>query len=135
MTAQLIGARPRVMVVDDAATVRMYHRDILERAGFEVDEAVDGVDALERCAAEHALFIIDVNMPCMDGYTLVRSLRRGEATSGVPIIMISTEAGAEDRDLGLAAGANLYLVKPVRAEELALNARLLTALRFERPVP
>lgn len=118
----------RVLIVDDAITVRLYHRTILEDAGFVVEEAANGYEALEMALrSPFALYLVDVNMPRMDGYTLVRELRRCPETLGAPVIMISTEAEARDMRQGYAAGANLYLVKPVRPEDLALNARMLTA--------
>ncbi len=116
-----------ILVVDDASTVRLYHRQILEAAGFAVDEAANGYEGLERALqADYALFLIDINMPKMDGYSLVRALRAAEPTRAVPIVMISTEAEAQDRDLAYVAGANVYLVKPVRPEDLIVNARMLT---------
>ncbi len=69
----------RVLIVDDASLVRRYYRDALERAGFTVDEAFNGVEALERMAvAPFDLLIVDVNMPQMDGMTFLKAVRRGE---------------------------------------------------------
>lgn len=122
--------RPLVLVVDDAATVRLYHRTILEAADFRVDEAANGYEALERALqAAYDLCLVDVNMPRMDGYALVRALRARPETRAVPVIMISTEAEAQDAVAGYRAGANLYLVKPVRPEDLTLNARMLSGAR------
>jgi two-component system chemotaxis response regulator CheY len=115
-----------VLVVDDAATVRMYHRKILEAAGFVVEEAANGYEGLEKALqGTFALFLIDINMPKMDGYNLVKELRDRAETQAVPIIMISTEAEARDKEQAYVAGANLYLVKPVRPEDLTINARML----------
>src|ERR1700744_5268473 len=67
----------RVLVVDDASLVRLYYRDALERAGYAVDEALNGLEALEKLHAAPAdLLIVDVNMPQMDGFTFVKVLRR-----------------------------------------------------------
>ena len=119
---------PKVLVVDDATTVRMYHRMILEAGGFEVEEAANGYEGLEKAlSGAFDLLLVDVNMPKMDGYTLLRALRGEPATASVPAILISTEAEASDARQGYAAGANLYLVKPVRPDDLTLNARMLTA--------
>jgi two-component system chemotaxis response regulator CheY len=115
-----------ILVVDDALTVRMYHRQILESAGFVVEEAANGYEGLERALqTAYSLFLIDINMPKMDGYSLVRALRARDESRAAPIIMISTEAEAQDRDLAYVAGANVYLVKPVRPEDLILNVRML----------
>lgn len=115
----------RILIVDDAATVRMYHRSILEVAGYEVDEAINGVEALERALnSPFHLFLVDVNMPKLDGYGFLRELR-GRDLRQVPAIMISTEAEASDRQEAYAAGANLYMIKPTRPAELLMNVDLL----------
>ncbi len=115
----------RILVVDDAATVRMYHRSVLESAGYEVDEAINGIEALERALqSSFDLFVVDVNMPKLDGYGFLRELR-GRDIPQVPAIMISTEAEASDRELAYAAGANLYMIKPTRPAQLLMNVGLL----------
>ena len=115
----------RILIVDDAATVRMYYRGILEAGGYVVDQAINGVEALE-CALRYpySLFVVDVNMPTLDGYGFLRELRRQDMPR-VPAIMISSEAKQSDRDLAYAAGADLYLVKPSRPQQLLLNVQLL----------
>lgn len=115
----------RILIVDDAATVRLYYRSILEQAGYEVEEAINGVEALERALRHpYALFVVDVNMPKLDGYGFLRELRLLDLPQ-VPAIMISSESKDSDRDLAYAAGANLYLVKPSKPAQLLLNVRLL----------
>ncbi|MBK1838128.1 response regulator [Azospirillum sp. YIM B02556] len=121
------GSGPRVLVVDDAVTVRAFSRRVLEADGFVVDEAVNGIEGLERAmAAPPDLVIVDVNMRKMDGYTMLRVLRRDPGLRDVPAIMISTESKASDREQALLAGANWYIVKPPRPEVLVEAARLLT---------
>jgi two-component system chemotaxis response regulator CheY len=117
----------RVLVIDDATLVRMYYRDALERAGYEVDEALNGLEALEKLHEAPAdLLIVDVNMPQMDGFTFLRVLRRqGLPAAAIPALVISTEAGAQDQDAAQAAGGNFYLVKPVSQEVLAEYAAML----------
>ncbi len=115
----------RILIVDDAATVRMYHRNILESAGYSVDEALNGIEAIEKALQESFdLYIVDVNMPKLDGYGFLRELR-GENISQVPAIMVSTEAEANDQVAAFKAGANGYLVKPVKPEQLLTHVRLL----------
>jgi two-component system chemotaxis response regulator CheY len=119
----------RILIVDDAATVRMYHRKILGDAGWQTEEASNGVEALERVhgqdpAEAFDLFVVDVNMPRMDGYSLVRELRK-LGTAQVPVLMVSTEAKSQDASSAFDAGANGYLVKPARPQELVLSAALL----------
>ncbi len=119
--------KKRVLVIDDAGLVRLYYRDALERAGFDVDEALNGLEALEKLMmAPPDLLIVDVNMPQMDGMTFLRILRRQPPPiSGTPALVTSTESGAQDVDAARAAGANFYLVKPVAQEVLAHYAAML----------
>ena len=120
----------KVLVVDDAATVRMYHSKLLGDAGFHVEEAANGLEAIETALIRaFDLFVVDVNMPKMNGYTCVETLRSDTVGTPAPVLMISTEDGPGDADRAYAAGANLYLVKPVAAERLVRVARMLTAGR------
>jgi two-component system chemotaxis response regulator CheY len=117
-----------VLVVDDSTMVRRYMRDALERAQFAVEEAFNGVEAMEKILMHpFDLLIVDVNMPKMDGYAFLRALRGREADiSSIPALMTSTEAEQQDIDAARAAGANYYLVKPVRQDSLVLHAQALT---------
>jgi two-component system, chemotaxis family, chemotaxis protein CheY len=117
----------RVMVVDDASLVRLYYRDALEHAGFQVDEALNGIEALEKLlVAPVDLLIVDVNMPQMDGFTFLQALRRQELLlASIPAMMTSTESGPQDFAAARAAGANFYLVKPLSRETLAQYAAML----------
>jgi two-component system chemotaxis response regulator CheY len=115
----------RILVVDDAATVRLYHRQIFEQAGWEVDEAVNGVEAIEKAlVTAYDLYLVDVNMPKLDGYAFLRELR-SQPVAQAPAIMASTEAAEADCLRAYEAGANLYLVKPTRPEQLLLHVRAL----------
>ena len=115
-----------ILIVDDAATVRMYHREILEEAGYTVDEAINGIEALEKAlVTPFDLYLVDVNMPILDGYSFIRELRGHADIPQAPAVMISTEAKANDQIKAYAAGANLYSVKPTRPEILLNHVRLL----------
>jgi two-component system chemotaxis response regulator CheY len=115
----------RILIVDDAATVRMYHRSILESAGYTVEEAMNGIEALEKALQNpFALYIVDVNMPKLDGYGFLSQLRREDIPQN-PAIMVSTEAAMHDQTAAFRAGANCYLVKPVRPVQLLTHVRLL----------
>ncbi|MCP5158983.1 MAG: response regulator [Gammaproteobacteria bacterium] len=117
----------RVLVIDDATTVRMYYRQVLEAQGFAVEEAANGYEGLEKALMESFdLYIVDINMPKMDGYTLLRSIRQEPAICATPAIMISTEGQVQDANAAYAAGANLYFNKPVKPDVLALTVRMLT---------
>ena len=111
----------RILVVDDATVVRLYYRQILEREGYGVEEAINGIEGLEKAMqSSFDLCIVDVNMPLMDGYAFLHALRREPATQALPALMTTSEAGPEDHRTALKAGANAYLVKPVAQNQLAL---------------
>jgi two-component system chemotaxis response regulator CheY len=115
----------RVLIVDDAATVRMYHRGILESAGYMVAEAWNGIEALEKAfEAPFDLYIVDINMPKFDGYAFLRELRQQDIMQK-PAIMVSTEAAVTDETAAYRAGANGYLIKPVRPLQLLSYVRLM----------
>lgn len=114
-----------ILIVDDAATVRMYHRNILESAGYAVEEAINGIEALEKALqTPFDLYIVDINMPKLDGYGFLSQLRQQDLPQS-PAIMVSTEAKASDQLAAYRAGANDYLVKPVKPMQLVAHARLL----------
>jgi two-component system chemotaxis response regulator CheY len=117
----------RVLVVDDAALVRLFYREALEKAGFTVDEALNGLEALEKVFREAPdLFIVDVNMPQMDGITFIRTLRRqGRPVAGTPVLITSTEAAPQDFAAARDAGANFYLVKPIDPDRLLAFAAMM----------
>jgi two-component system chemotaxis response regulator CheY len=124
------GLAKRILVIDDASLVRMYYRDALERAGYEVDEAINGLEALEKLHKAPAdLLIVDVNMPQMDGFTFLKVLRRQALpVAAIPALVISTEAGAQDQEAARAAGANFYLVKPISQDMLVDYAAMFCGL-------
>jgi len=123
------GRRPigRVLIVDDASLVRMFYGEALRAAGYDVDEALNGLEALEKLLlAPAGLIVLDVNMPRMDGMTFLRALRRGDLPlAATPVLVTSTEAAPRDAELARAAGANFYLVKPVLPDALVAYAALL----------
>lgn len=122
---------PRVLVVDDSSLVRLYYRDVLEKSGFDVDQAMNGVEAMERVLAQpFDLLIVDVNMPKMDGFSFLRELRRSKSeAAALPALIITTEAGREDAEEARAVGANFYLVKPVSEADLRNHVAVLTGYR------
>lgn len=116
-----------ILVIDDAALVRVYYRSILEGAGFRVEQALNGLEALETLLATAVdLLVVDINMPQMDGLTFLRTVRQSEGpTASIPALVISTESATADFAAARAAGANYYLVKPVERERLVEFARML----------
>lgn len=116
----------RILIVDDSAMVRALHAYILQAANFDTLEAESGFVAIEvllQCPCD--LAVVDINMPHMDGLTLIRHLRAEPATRDMPIIVVTTEEDDEDRRKGFEAGANVYVIKPTEPEQLVAHARLL----------
>jgi len=104
---------PKVLVVEDSFTVRELQRSILEAAGYRVETARHGREALERLDGdgEVALVLTDVEMPEMDGLELTRSIRSAPAHAGLPVVIVTTRGEEEDRRLGIEAGADAYMAK------------------------
>jgi two-component system chemotaxis response regulator CheY len=116
----------KALVVDDSRVTRSFFTYVLQDAGFAVTAAVSGAEGLELFFREpFDVVLSDVNMPGLDGYEFVRRIREAGAYDRVPIIMLSTEQAERDRARGFAAGANLYLTKPVDPERLLASVRLL----------
>jgi two-component system chemotaxis response regulator CheY len=102
-----------VLTVDDSASIRQMVAFTLKGAGYDVVEAVDGQDGLDKAKGKAVnLVLTDQNMPKMDGLTLIRSLRALPQYGGVPILMLTTESGDAMKSQGKAAGATGWLVKP-----------------------
>lgn len=113
-----------VLVVDDEPMARDLLRLMLERAGFNVSEAQDGFDALTKVKQNSPdVVILDVMMPGMDGITVCRTLSSDEATSHVPVIMLSAKTHASSIQEGLAAGAKRYLSKLISRKDLIENIK------------
>src|SRR5580704_10100064 len=96
-TTHSFGPR-RILIVDDTSLVRLYYREALEKAGFATDQAINGIEAMEKVLARpFDLVIVDVNMPRMDGLSFLRTLRRATPqVATLPVLMITTEAGEQD---------------------------------------
>ncbi|MCD6320515.1 MAG: response regulator [Candidatus Desulfofervidaceae bacterium] len=114
----------KVLVVDDSRFVRNFHTNLLKAAGFKADGAMDGVEALEKALSnKYDLILSDINMPNMDGIVFVEKYRQSD--NETPIIMISTQAEAANKEKAIQAGANLYIVKPVKPNTLVLHVKML----------
>jgi two-component system, chemotaxis family, sensor kinase CheA len=119
-----------ILVVDDSLTTRMLEQSILESAGYEVDIAVSGEDALEKARQRrYGLFLVDVEMPGMDGFTFIERTRADAAIEDVPTILVTSRGSMEDRARGQAAGAAAHIVKSEfdQGELLASIQRLMEA--------
>jgi two-component system phosphate regulon response regulator PhoB len=120
-----------VLLVDDEDTLRRVMKDLLEREGYRVAEARDGVEALDEVDRRAPdIIVLDLNLPGMDGYTVLSKLRSRPATRTVPIIVL-TAKGDEDNEVRVfELGADDFLTKPFRAR--ALSARLEAVLARRR---
>ncbi|MDR0338882.1 MAG: response regulator [Desulfovibrio sp.] len=116
-----------ILIVDDSKTIRNLVAFIMKKEGFKVTMAEDGLDGLEKLySAEHIdLIISDINMPRMDGFTFIKTVREQEAYRDLPIVVLSTEGKENDIRQGLELGANLYLVKPTQPDTMMKNIRML----------
>jgi two-component system chemotaxis response regulator CheY len=109
----------QVLTVDDSASVRQMVSFTLRNAGYEVSEAGDGRQGLDRArAGKYDLVITDLNMPEMDGIEMIAGMRKLPAYAFTPILMLTTESQPEKKDAGRKAGATGWIVKPFRAEQL-----------------
>jgi two-component system chemotaxis sensor kinase CheA len=105
-------ARPRVLVIDDSLTTRMLEQSILESAGYEVALASSAEEGLEMArASRHALCLVDVEMPGMDGFAFVERIRADATLQDLPAILVTSRSAPEDRQRGLDVGAQAYIVK------------------------
>jgi two-component system chemotaxis response regulator CheY len=109
----------KILAVDDSASMRQMVSFTLKGAGYEVVEAVDGKDALQKAQAGKAdLVLTDVNMPNMDGISLVKQLRSLPNYKFTPILLLTTESAPEKKQEGKSAGATGWLVKPFNPDQL-----------------
>jgi two-component system chemotaxis sensor kinase CheA len=125
------STRPRILVVDDALTVRELQRSILQRAGYDVRLATDGRQAMTKLAEDPVdLVLTDIEMPHMDGFELTKAIRAAPALANIPILILSSLSSDVDRQRGLDAGADGFIQKSGfdEASLLASVHRLLGAI-------
>lgn len=108
-----------VMVIDDSASIRQVVSLTLKKAGYEVIEACDGMDALGKLVGQKInLIVCDVNMPNMDGISFLKSLKTKGEYRFTPVIMLTTESQEMKKQEGRAAGARAWVVKPFKPEQM-----------------
>ena len=117
----------RILIVEDSPTMRQLLVFALRRLkNVDIVEAQDGMDGLRKVSNDHFdLALIDINMPVMDGLKLISLMRGEESLKDIPIVVITTEGAAEDRERALKLGANEYLTKPIQANRVLSVARSL----------
>ena len=123
-------ARFRCLIVDDSPTMRQLIVFALKRVPeLDIVEASDGVDALKKLPGQKIdLVLTDINMPIMDGLKLVSLLKSNPVYQEIPVVIITTEGAAEDRDKGLALGARAYIPKPIQTNNLLKVVREILGL-------
>lgn len=114
----------RVLIVDDQDPNRLLLRDLLESQGHEVTEAVDGTEALQRVVeAAPNVVLLDIGLPGMDGFEVCRRLKADPATASIPVLLVTALSQRDQRLLGIGAGANDYITKPIDRADLSLRVR------------
>ena len=115
-----------ILIVDDSASIRQVVSITLKDAGYEVIEAVDGKDGLTKLDGKKVhLIISDVNMPNMDGISMVIAIKKLSAYRFTPIIMLTTEGSSDKKKQGQAAGAKAWIVKPFKPEQMLQAVSML----------
>lgn len=110
----------QILIVDDSASIRQMVTFTLKGAGYDVIDAVDGRDALDKLsnAPDVCMIVTDLSMPNVDGIELIRAVRGGNSHKFIPIVMLTTESLESKKQEGKAAGATGWIVKPFRPEQL-----------------
>mgnify|MGYP006279779511 CR=1 FL=1 len=117
----------RLLIVDDSVSMRQMIQIILKGAGYAVDEAGSGPEALQKLSDEHTVVITDYNMPEMNGVELIEKIRAGGVNKAIPILMLTTESEESKRQAGKRAGATAWLTKPFQKGELVDVVRKVAA--------
>lgn len=125
-----------ILIVDDDKNTRLYLSAVLDRAGYTVSTAENGLEALRVLEKNHAdLIVLDVMMPGMDGYEFTRALR--ECDNNIPILMVSAKQLPVDKHKGFAAGTDDYITKPIDEEEMLFRIKALlrrAQIAYERKI-
>ncbi len=118
----------KVLSVDDSSTMRQIIKSCLEKEGYAVTEATDGLDGLEKVRSEdiYDLFLVDVNMPNMDGISFVKEIRKDARFSSTPILMLTTESLPEKKAEGAVAGATGWIIKPFNPDDFIKTINRVT---------
>jgi two-component system chemotaxis response regulator CheY len=117
----------KILVIDDSPTVRQQVGLALSQAGFQIVEAVDGLDGIAKVDPSIAMAICDVNMPRMNGLEMLEKLRTDERWKSLPVVMLTTEGQQQLIERAKKAGAKGWIIKPFKAELLVAAVQRLTA--------
>jgi CheY-like chemotaxis protein len=122
------GGPARVLVADDARVMRMLTRHWLEHLGLTVEEARDGMEAVQKAeCGEYALVLCDINMPGISGLGVLDRIRSAPSTAGLPVVLLTTLGAQADVERGMQLGATAYLTKPLQHSELVQTVQRILA--------
>jgi chemosensory pili system protein ChpA (sensor histidine kinase/response regulator) len=117
------------MIVDDSLTVRKFTSRMLQRAGFDVVTAKDGVDALQILTEQTPdVILLDIEMPRMDGFEFTKAMKDDPKIAHIPIIMITSRTAEKHRNRAAELGVDMYLGKPYQEDDLLRNLREMLSL-------
>jgi two-component system chemotaxis response regulator CheY len=130
LEGKIMADEKAALVVDDSEIVRKIMSNLVSKLGFQVIEAVDGIDAIEK-SLEHdvKLFVVDINMPGLDGISFVKRLRKTAKYKDTPVVIVSTESDEKDIKMAFEAGADLYFTKPVKIDNFLQKVGNLIKLK------
>jgi two-component system chemotaxis response regulator CheY len=130
LEGKIMADKKAALVVDDSEIVRKIMSNLVSKLGFQVVEAVDGIDAIEK-SLEHdvKLFVVDINMPGLDGISFVKRLRKTAKYKDTPVVIVSTESDEKDIKMAFEAGADLYFTKPVKIDNFLQKVGNLIKLK------
>ncbi len=115
-----------VLVVDDSETLRRICAFNLKKSGFTVLEAIDGIDALDKMRANQVdIVILDIMMPRLDGFGVLREMKRDKSLKSIPVIMLTAKGGEDDEKVAIKFGATAFLTKPFSPRELVSKVKEL----------
>ena len=116
----------KVLFIDDSVSMRQMTSLILSGEGYEVVQATEGREGLEKLTSDVDLVITDFNMPNMNGIEVIRAIRSGEVNASVPVLMLTTESEEEKKQEGREAGATAWMTKPFDKEKLLATVKKIT---------
>ncbi len=114
----------KVLVVDDSDVLRKITVFNLKKLGMEVEEAVDGIDGLEKMREWHPdVVILDIMMPRMDGFTVLKEMKKDDSIKDIPVIVLTAKGGQDDEEIALSLGAKKVMTKPFSPTQLIEEVR------------
>jgi DNA-binding response OmpR family regulator len=125
-------AKARILIVEDEPNIATSLTFILRRAGFEVDAVIDGAEALDRVRRQSfSALILDLMLPGMNGFDVLRAIRTDPALAAVPVIVLTAKGQANDRRMAEASGASAFITKPFSNVELVEQVSRLASVKAE----